>query len=132
MALIVLGAVAIFILTSLRAVKVKSFKVHLLIDGVLLALMLLVVVLKRFVLGAAMCWAILLLWIAAGTIVRKYYSKFDFCFQNKLCKLFKTPPYTSIEQMEEDATLGNRFSAELLYYAIEAMICVLIVIAGTG
>lgn len=131
MVLIVLGAVAIFILTSLRAVKVKSFKVHLLIDGVLLALMLLVVVLKRFVLGAAMCWAILLLWIAAGTIVRKYYSKFDFWFQNKLCKLFKTPPYTSIEQVEEDAT-GNRFSAGLFYYAIEAMICVLIVIAGTG
>lgn len=79
----------IFILTTLRAANVKSFKIHLLIDGILFALMSVVVVILRwFAIGTVVCLGILLLWIAIGTIVRKYYPKFDFWFMNKMCKLF--------------------------------------------
>ncbi len=120
----------IFILTTLRAANVKSFKIHLLIDGILFALMSVVVILRRFAIGTVVCLGILLLWIAIGTIVRKYYPKFDFWFMNKMCKLFKMPQYKSIEEVEEDSTHNTRFSTELYYYAVEVGICVLIVFIG--
>ena len=77
-----------------------------------------------------MCWVILLLWIAIGTIVRKYYSKFNFWFMNKMCKLFKMPQYKSIEELEEDSTHNTRFPTELSYYAVEVGICVQIAFVG--
>ena len=121
----------IFILTTLRAANVKSFKIHLLIDGILFALMSVVVVILRwFAIGTVVCLGILLLWIAIGTIVRKYYPKFDFWFMNKMCKLFKMPQYKSIEEVEEDSTHNTRFSTELYYYAVEVGICVLIAFVG--
>ena len=120
----------IFILTTLRAANVKSFKIHLLIDGILFALMSIVVILRRFAIGTVVCLGILLLWIAIGTIVRKYYPKFDFWFTNKMCKLFKMPQYKSIEEVEEDSTHNTRFSTELYYYAVEVGICVLIAFVG--
>lgn len=120
----------ILILTTLRAVKVRSFKTHLLIDGVLSVLMLFIVILRKFAVGTVICWAILLVWIAIGTLVRKYYSKFDFWFMNKMCKLFKMPQYKSIEEVEEDSTHNTRFSTELYYYAVEVGICVLIAFVG--
>ena len=120
----------IFILTTLRAANVKSFKIHLLIDGILFALMSVVVILRRFAIGTVVCLGILLLWIAIGTIVRKYYPKFDFWFTNKMCKLFKMPQYKSIEEVEEDSTHNTRFSTELYYYAVEVGICVLIAFLG--
>lgn len=120
----------IFILTTLRAANVKSFKIHLLIDGILFALMSVVVILRRFAIGTVVCLGILLLWIAIGTIVRKYYPKLDFWFMNKMCKLFKMPQYKSIEEVEEDSTHNTRFSTELYYYAVEVGICVLIAFLG--
>ncbi len=120
----------ILILTTLRSVKVKSFKIHLLIDGILFALMFVVVILRRFAIGTVVCLGILLLWIAIGTIVRKYYPKFDFWFMNKMCKLFKMPQYKTIEEVDEDSTHGTRFSTELYYYAVEIGICVLIAFVG--
>ena len=130
MTFILLGLVTILLLTTLRAVKVKSFKIHLLIDGILFALMFVVVILRKFVVGTVVCLAILLLWIIIGTIVRRYYSKFDFWFMNKMCKLFKLPQYKSIEEVEEDSTHNTRFSTELYYYAVEMGICVLIAFVG--
>ena len=120
----------ILILTTLRAVNVKSFKIHLLIDGILFALMFVIVILRRFAIGTVVCLGILLLWIAIGTIVRKYYPKFDFWFMNKMCKLFKMPQYKSIEEVKEDSTHNTRFSTELYYYAVEVGICVLIAFVG--
>lgn len=120
----------ILILTTLRAVKVKSFKTHLLIDVFLSVLMLFIVILRNFAVGTVICWAILLVWIAIGTIVCKYYSKFDFWFMNKMCKIFKMPQYKSIEEVEEDSTHNTRFSTELYYYAVEVGICVLIAFVG--
>ena len=130
MPFILLGLVIILCLTTLRAVKVKSFKTHFLIDGILSVLMLLVVILRHLAVGTVICWAILLVWIAIGTLVRKYYSKFDFWFMNKMCKLFKMPQYKSIEEVEEDSTHNTRFSTELYYYAVEVGICVLIAFVG--
>lgn len=127
---IILSLFLILILTTLRAANVKSFKIHLLIDGILFALMSVVVILRRFAIGTVICWAILLIWIAIGTLVRKYYSKFDFWFMNKMCKLFKMPQYKSIEEVEEDSTHNTRFSTELYYYAVEVGICVLIAFVG--
>lgn len=120
----------ILILTTFRAVKVKSFKTHLLIDGVLSVLTLFIVILRKYAVGTVICWAILLIWIAIGTLVRKYYSKFDFWFMNKMCKLFKMPQYKTIEEVDEDSTHGTRFSTELYYYAVEIGICVLIAFIG--
>ena len=130
MPFILIGLVMILLLTTLRAVKVKSFKIHLLIDGILFALMFVIVILRQFAIGTVVCLGILLLWIAIGTIVRKYYSKFDFWFMNKMCKLFKMPQYKSIEEVEEDSTHNTRFSTELYYYAVEVGICVLIAFLG--
>lgn len=130
MPFILIGLVMILLLTTLRAVKVKSFKIHLLIDGVLFALMFVIVILRRFAIGTVACLGILLLWIAIGTIVRKYYSKFDFWFMNKMCKLFKMPQYKTIEEVDEDSTHGTRFLTELYYYAVEIGICVLIAFIG--
>ena len=127
---IILSLFLILILTTLRAVKVRSFKTHLLIDGVLSVLMLFIVILRKFAVGTVICWVILLIWIAIGTLVRKYYSKFDFWFMNKMCKLFKMPQYKSIEEVEEDSTHNTRFSTELYYYAVEVGICVLIAFVG--
>ena len=103
---------------------------HLLIDGVLSVLMLFIVILRKFAVGTVICWAILLVWIAIGTLVRKNYSKFDFWFMNKMCKLFKMPQYKSIEEVEEDSTHNTRFSTELYYFAVEVGICVLIAFVG--
>ena len=130
MPFILIGLVMILLLTTLRAVKVKSFKIHLLIDGILFALMFVIVILRQFAIGTVVCLGILLLWIAIGTIVRKYYSKFDFWFMNKMCKLFKMPQYKSIEEVEEDSTHNTRFSTELYYCAVEVGICVLIAFVG--
>ena len=127
---IVVSIFLILVLTTLRAVTVKSFKIHLLIDGILFALMFVIVILRRFAIGTVVCLGILLLWIAIGTLVRKYYSKFDFWFMNKMCKLFKMPQYKSIEEVEEDSTHNTRFSTELYYYAVEVGICVLIAFVG--
>lgn len=123
---IIVSLVGILSLRILRTVKVKSFKIHLLIDGILFALMFVVVILRRFAIGTVVCLCILLLWIAIGTIVRRYYSKFDFWFMNKMYKLFKMPQYKTIEEVDEDSTHGTRFSTELYYYAVEIGICVLI------
>ena len=77
MIFIVVVLVMILILTTVRAVKIKSFKIHLLIDGIIFAFMLIVVLLRQFALGTVICLGMLLLWIAMGTLVRKSYSKFD-------------------------------------------------------
>ena len=125
MPFILIGLVMILLLTTLRAVKIKSFKIHLLIDGILFALVFIIVILRQFAISTIVCLAILFLWIAIGTIVRKYYSKFNFWFMNKMRKLFKMPQYKTIAEAEEDSTHSTRFSIELYYYAAEIGICVL-------
>lgn len=127
---IIVSIFLILILTTLRAVKVKSFKIHLLIDGILFALMFVIVILRQFAIGTVVCLGILLLWIAIGTIVRKYYSEFDFWFMNKMCKLFKIPQYKLYKELDEDSTHNTRFSTELYYYVVETGICILLVFVG--
>ena len=83
------------------------------------------VLLKKIAIGTVICLTILILWISIGTLVRKFYSKFDFWFTNKMCELFKSPQYKSIEDLDEDSTPATRFSTELYYYAVEIGICVL-------
>lgn len=127
MSLILIGLVLILVLTTLRAIKVKSFKTHLIIDIIIFSLMFTVVFLKKFAIGMVICLTILILWIFIGALVRKFYSNFDFWFMNKMCKLFKLPQYKSIEDLDKDSTYATRFSTELYYYAVEVGICVLMV-----
>lgn len=120
----------ILVLTTLRTVKVKSFKAHLLIDGLIVLFMLLVVIIRRFTIGTTICLLSLLLWIVVGTLVRKYYLRFDFWLMNKLCKIFKRPQYKTLAEFEEDRTHNSRFSMELYYYAVETAICILTILIG--
>lgn len=126
--LIVLSTV--LVLTTVRATKVKSFKIHILIDGLIVLLMFLVVVYRKFAVGLFICLLSLMLWIVIGTLVRKYYLQFDFWFTNKLCKIFKRPEYKTLAELKEDQNHSNRFSMELYYYAVEAGLCVLILFIG--
>lgn len=101
---IVVPLFLVLIMTTLCAVKVKSFKIHLLIDGILLTLMFVVVILRRFAVCTVVCLDILLLWTAIGAIARRNYFKFDFWIMNKMCKLFKMPQYKSVEEVDVDST----------------------------
>ncbi len=121
---------AVLILTTVRVMKVKSFKIHILIDGLILLLMFLVVAFRKFTVGLLVCLLSLMLWIVIGTLVRKYYLQFDFWFTNKLCKIFKRPQYKTLAELKEDQNHSNRFSMELYYYAVEAGLCVLMLFIG--
>lgn len=132
MLLIIIGLAAIFVLIALRVIKVKSFAANLLIDGCILTITLIIVMARRFAVGMTVCWGILVLWIVIGTLARRYYSAFDLWFTNKLCKIFKLPQYTSIADLDKDANHADRLSIALYYYAIEALICILIAFIGFG
>lgn len=125
MILIIIPLLLILVLTTLRAVCVKSFKSHLIIDGIIFVLMLALSAYKHFTVIRVAVLSVLLLWMIAGAVVRRYYSVFDFWLANKMCRLFKLPEYKSVEQMDEDKNHAQSFSVELAYYAVEAGICVL-------
>ncbi len=114
--------------TTIRAIKVKTIKTNLMIDGIILCAMLVVWLVKGAVLGIGICYSILLLWVCIGTLVRIFYDRFDLWFMNLMRKINKMPPYKTIEDLEEDTTHSTRFSTNLYYYAVELEICCLIIV----
>lgn len=126
MVYIVIGGILFFALTSLRAIKVKSFNAHLLIDGIILGIMTGVLCFKNFRLLNVVCFLILLLWITVGTIFRKYYYRLILWFHNNILTFFHLSRCNSISELIEDSN-GSEFSVELAYYALETAICGLII-----
>ena len=100
MVYIVIGGILFFALTSLRAIKVKSFNAHLLIDGIILGIMTGVLCFKNFRLLNVVCFLILLLWITVGTIFRKYYYRLILWFHNNILTFFHLSRCNSIRSEE--------------------------------
>lgn len=69
MILIIIPLLLILVLTTLRAVCVKSFKSHLIIDGIIFVLMLALSAYKHFTVIRIAVLLVLLLWMIAGAVV---------------------------------------------------------------
>ena len=126
MLLIVVASAIVFVLSILRAEKVKSFKANLIVDTILFFTMVFIAVLERITDAKFFCLLILLIWIIIGTTVRKYYPKFEFWLENKICDLFKIPRYKSYEEIYLDRS-PHLYAMKLDYYIFEACICALII-----
>ena len=108
-----------FLLTSLRAIKVRKAKTDIIIDLTIIFIMTGIWLFSNAFLGAGICLLILIVWVVAGIIIRIVGPKLELWLDNLLCKLSRTSPYRSYEELQEDIKPGSRLAIKLLYYAVE-------------